>query len=157
MVRERLSTNEITNYEERSKQQEQSHNDNETDKQMPECRSETPDSLLKAKEKSTGFIRKLMCSYCCHNKVEHEPEEEEEDLGDKTGEVFIINEEENEYEEADEEDHDDESHDSQNGEDPFVKIMSSNYVLQGGIYLGSSLANSCRAWDCQVATKAVGR
>ena len=136
---------------------EQSHNDNQTDTQMPECRSETPDSLLKAKESSTGFISKLMCSCCCHNKVGHKPEEEEDNLGEKTGEVFIINEEENEYEEADEEDHDDESNDSQNREDAFVKIMSSNYVLQGGIYLGSSLANSCRAWDCQVDTKAVGR
>ena len=75
----------------------------------------------------------------------------------KTWEVFIINEEENEYDEADEEEHNDKTDGVENGEDPFEKIMRSNYVLQGGIYLGSSLANSCRAWNCQVDAKAVGR
>ena len=31
------------------------------------------------------------------------------------------------------------------------------FVLQGGIFLASSLPNSCRVWDCAVAQEAVGR
>ena len=138
---------------------EQLHNDNETHTQMSEQRSEIPGSIQEAKESSGGLIRKLMCRCCCHNKVGQETEEGEDNTREKTGEVFIINEEENEYDEADEEEvhKNNETNGSESGEDPFEKIMSSNYVLQGGIYLGSSLANSCRAWDCQVDTKAVGR
>ena len=32
-----------------------------------------------------------------------------------------------------------------------------SYVLRGGIYLSSSLQSSCRAWNCSVGHKAVGR
>jgi len=32
-----------------------------------------------------------------------------------------------------------------------------SYVLRGGIYISSSLQSSCRAWNCSVGHKAVGR
>eukprot|EP00092_Neocalanus_flemingeri_P051338 GFUD01059675.1.p1 GENE.GFUD01059675.1~~GFUD01059675.1.p1 ORF type:complete len:381 (+),score=98.56 GFUD01059675.1:41-1183(+) len=32
-----------------------------------------------------------------------------------------------------------------------------SFVLQGGIYLASSMSSSCKAWNCKVAPKGVGR
>ena len=36
------------------------------------------------------------------------------------------------------------------------KLTNDRFVLRGGIFLASSLADSCRAWNCQVADEAVG-
>ena len=36
------------------------------------------------------------------------------------------------------------------------KFTNEGFVLRGGIYLASSVADSCRAWNCQVADEAVG-
>ena len=36
------------------------------------------------------------------------------------------------------------------------KFTTDGFVLRGGIYLASSVANSCRAWNCQIAADAVG-
>ena len=36
------------------------------------------------------------------------------------------------------------------------KFTTDGFVLRGGIYLASSVADSCRAWNCQVASDAVG-
>ena len=120
--------------------------------------SETLAPIQDAQEPSEGFISKLICCCFCHKKVRQEPEKIEDDKEEKRGDTFFIDDvEENEYDEADEEGHNEEFDGLENGEDPFETIMRSNYVLQGGIYLGSSLANSCRAWDCQIDTKAVGR
>ena len=37
------------------------------------------------------------------------------------------------------------------------QLVESSYVLQGGIYIASSLPNSSRAWDCRVDVSAIGR
>lgn len=36
------------------------------------------------------------------------------------------------------------------------KFTTDGFVLRGGIYLASSVPTSCRAWNCQVASEAVG-
>ena len=90
--------------------------------------------------------------------MEEDPDERENDPKfEVKDEISFANEVENEYENAEYQEHNEESDLLQGDEDPFEKILRSNYVLQGGIYLGSSLANSCRAWDCQVDAKSVGR
>ena len=37
------------------------------------------------------------------------------------------------------------------------RFTADGFVLQGGIYLASSVAGSCKAWNCQVAADAVGK
>ena len=37
------------------------------------------------------------------------------------------------------------------------RFTADGFVLQGGIYLASSVASSCKAWNCQVAADAVGK
>ena len=40
---------------------------------------------------------------------------------------------------------------------PIQGTSDLSYVLRGGIYISSSLQSSCRAWNCSVGHKAVGR
>ena len=90
--------------------------------------------------------------------MEQDPDERENDPNfEEKDEISFANEAENEHENAEYQEHNEKSDLLQSEEDPFEKILQSNYVLQGGIYLGSSLAKSCRAWDCQVDAKSVGR
>ena len=119
----------------------------------------TADSVGEAKKKPPeGLFKKQICCCSCHRNVEQDPDERENDPKfEVKDEISFANEAENEYENAEYQEHNEKSDLLQSEEDPFEKILRSNYVLQGGIYLGSSLVNSCRAWDCQVDTKAAGR
>lgn len=38
-----------------------------------------------------------------------------------------------------------------------ARPQSGHYVMEGGIYLASSVPSSCRAWDCKVDSQAVSR
>ena len=121
-------------------------------------RGNTADSVGEAKKKPPEGLFKKLCCCPCHRNVEQDPDERENDPKfEVKDEISFANEAENEYENAEYQEHNEESDHLQSEEDPFEKILRSNYVLQGGIYLGSSLAKSCRAWDCHVDAKSVGR
>ena len=121
-------------------------------------RGNTADSVGEAEKQPPEGLFKELCCCSCHRNVEQDPDERENDPKfEVKDEISFANEAENEYENAEYQEHNEESDHLQSEEDPFEKILRSNYVLQGGIYLGSSLAKSCRAWDCQVDAKSVGR
>ena len=121
-------------------------------------RGNTAESEGEAKKQPPEGLFKKLCCCSCHRNVEQDSDERENDPKfEVKDEISFANEAENEYENAEYQEHNDESNLLQSEEDPFEKILRSNYVLQGGIYLGSSLAKSCRAWDCQVDAKSVGR